>query len=61
MNPTLELPRGVVDAIRLVQVVLVALTPFLPVSTAVQAVAAVLAAVVPLLVVRQAVVPVVDA
>lgn len=61
MNPTLELPRPVVDAVRVLQVLLVALTPFLPVSTLVQAFSAAVAALVPLLVVRSAVVPVVEA
>lgn len=60
MSPTFALPRPVVDAVRALQVLLVALTPFLPVSTLVQAFSAAVAALVPLLVIRSAVTPVAD-
>ena len=57
-GPTIALPRTWVDAVRLLQVVLVALTPFIPATVLVQVVYALVTAVAPLLVVRAAVSPV---
>lgn len=60
-GPTIPLPRAIVDVVRLAQVVLVALAPFLPLGVALQATYAVVTALIPLVVVRQATTPVADA
>lgn len=59
-NPTLELPRWGVDAVRLLAVVCTALAPFLATWTPFAAVVAVVLAVSSVAVARQAVVPAVE-